>query len=190
MRSAASGAAPAPSTTVFSISADHLHLGPVGLDGEGDTGDEPTAADGDEHRVHFRPLREQLEPERALPGDDALVVERVDERKPALGLDLAGAPVRLLVVRAVQDDLGAVAAGGRHLDERRPFRHDDDGRDPEAGGVKGDREAVVAGAGRDDATRALVRVELEQKVGGSALLERAGHLEVLELDEAARAGEL
>src|SRR2546430_162481 len=39
-------------------------------------------------------------------------------------------------------------------------------------------------------TRGLVRVELEQEVGGSALLERAGHLEVLEFDEAARAGEL
>src|SRR2546430_2097720 len=90
----------------------------------------------------------------------------------------------------------AIVEAGRSRTRSRPSsaifmaRHDEAGRDPEAGGVKGAREAVVAGAGRDDATRALVRVELEQEVGGAALLERAGHLEVLELDEAARAGEL
>src|SRR2546427_8405879 len=139
-----------------------------------------------------RPPRSTLFPYTTLfrSGDDALVVEGVDEGESALGLDLAGAPVRLIVVRAVQDDLGAVATRRRHLDEGCPLRHDDDGRRPETRGVEGDGEPVVAGARRDDPAGALRGVELEQEVGGPAVLERARHLEVLELDEAPCAAEL
>ena len=77
-------------------------------------------------------LLQQLEPDGALAGDDARVVEGVDEDQPALGLDLAGAGVGLVEVLPVQDDLGAVAAGGRHLGQRRPLGHDDDGGDRRA----------------------------------------------------------
>src|SRR2546426_1032546 len=97
---------------------------------------------------------------------------------------------RLIVVRAVQDDLGAVATRRRHLDEGCPLRHDDDGRRPETRGVEGDGEPVVAGARRDDPAGALRGVELEQEVGGPAVLERARHLEGLELDEAPCAADL
>ena len=48
--------------------------------------------------------------------------------------------------------------------------------------MEGHREAVVAGARRHHAAATLGGVELEQEVGGAALLERAGHLEVLELE--------
>src|SRR2546427_8190338 len=66
-----------------------------------------------------RPPRSTLFPYTTLfrSGDDALVVEGVDEGESALGLDLAGAPVRLIVVRAVQDDHGAVATRRRHRSE-------------------------------------------------------------------------
>jgi len=56
--------------------------------------------------------------------------------------------------------------------------------------VERDREPVVAGAGGDDALAAGVGAQLQQQIGGAALLERARHLEVLELDEAARVREL
>ena len=53
-----------------------------------------------------------------------------------------------------------------------------------------DGKTVVAGAGGDDARAPRVGAQLEQEVGGAALLERARHLEVLELHEAARARQL
>src|SRR3989449_4134630 len=116
----------------------------MGLDREADASDEPAAADGDEDRVHVGSLREQLEAERALPGDDALVVEGVDEGESALGLDLAGAPVRLIVVRAVQDDLGAVATRRRHLDEGGQLRLDVNARRPGRRGGEGEGEVRKA----------------------------------------------
>jgi hypothetical protein len=100
------------------------------------------------------------------------------------------ADVGLVEVLAVEHHLGAVPARRGDLGERRPFRHHDDRRDAEAGGVEGDGEAVVARAGRDHAPAALGRRELEQQVRRATLLERAGHLQILQLDEDARPGEL
>ena len=44
--------------------------------------DQPTAADRHDHRVEVRCLLEQLEPRRALPRHDVLVVERMREDRP------------------------------------------------------------------------------------------------------------
>jgi len=54
--------------------------------------DEAAAADRHHDRVHVRALLEELEPERALARDDAIVVERVHEGEPTLGRDLAAWP--------------------------------------------------------------------------------------------------
>ena len=56
--------------------------------------------------------------------------------------------------------------------------------------MEGDGQPVVAGARRRDAARPLGGLELQEQIGGAALLERAGHLEVLELEEAADAAQL
>ncbi len=158
------------------------------LDRGADAADEAAAAHGHQHRVQVRHLLQQLEPDRALAGDDPRVVEGMDEDQPALGLDLAGAGVGLVEVLPVQDDLRAAAAGRRHLGQRRPLRHDDDGGDAELRRVERDAQAVVARAGRDDAAPALVGGELQEQVGRAALLEGARHLQVLQLDVDARAG--
>jgi hypothetical protein len=83
------------------------------------------------------------------------IIEGVDEDQVALGLDLLGPGEGLVVAVAVEHDLGAMAPGGHHLDQRRPGRHDDDGGDAEPGGVEGHGEAVIARAGGDDAPAAL-----------------------------------
>ena len=80
------------------------------------------------------------------------------------------------------------AAAPRDLVSGAQRRHGDDRGDAEAGRVEGHGEAVVARARRHDAAASLGGVELEQDIGGAALLEGARHLEVLELDEDARAG--
>ena len=47
------------------------------LDGGGDTGDQPAAADGYDHHVHIRNLLQQFQAQGALAGYDILVVEGV-----------------------------------------------------------------------------------------------------------------
>ena len=51
---------------------------------DGDAGDEPAAADGDEDRVDRRlALAQDLHADRALPGDHVRIVVGVDERRAA-----------------------------------------------------------------------------------------------------------
>ena len=65
---------------VDGLHADHLDLGPHRLDVGGDAGDQPAAADGDEHRVdRALVLAQDLHRDRALAGDHVRVVEGVHE---------------------------------------------------------------------------------------------------------------
>ena len=123
------------------------------------------------------------------PAMTSVVVEGVDEGHGFGVADAAGLGVGLVVVGAVEDDLGAEVAGGGDLDERRGERHDDDGADAALGGVVGDALGVVAGGGGDDAAGGLVGSEGGDAVERAALLEGAGHLQVLELEVDLAAGE-
>ena len=51
--------------------------------------------------------REQLQRDRALPGHDARVLERVDGLEAALGREVAQQRLAVLGVAVVVDDLGA-----------------------------------------------------------------------------------
>jgi hypothetical protein len=153
------------------------------LEGGGHPADEPPAADGRHHGAGLRGLLGQLQPDRALPGDDQRVVERRDERGPRpFGV---GQGVGQAVVEhgANQDNLGAIAPGGGHLGERRSGRHEDGRPHPEEGGRQGHPLGVVAGAGRHDAGGPFGRVEPGDAVVGAPDLERARPLEVLGLEE-------
>jgi hypothetical protein len=172
------------------LDADHANRRPAGLDRQRDAGDEPTAAHRNHHGVEIVQLVEQLETQGSLPGHHPHIVKGMDEHRARRSLDGARPLVRLVVVRPVENDLGAIAAGGGHLDDRRVGRHDDRGRNAEARGVKRHGQPVVAGAGGHHAAAALAVVELQQEIDGAALLERAGHLEVLELEVARAAAQL
>ena len=127
-------------------------------------------------------LVEQLEAERALAGDHVGVVERVDEhRAGALG-ELGGQSQRRLDRRALEDDIRPVAARREQLRHRHAERHEDRRRDAERLGRERDALRVVAGGCRDHAARALLGGQPRQPVGGAADLERAGALQVLELE--------
>ena len=71
-----------------------------------DTADQPTAADGDDHRVGIRRVLLDLEADRARAGDHDRVVERVDERAAGL-LDQHGEPLE-----------GLGRPGGLEIDRR------------------------------------------------------------------------
>ena len=70
------------------LDADHACLRPERLDRDGDAARQPAAADRHEDRREVRQVLDHLEPDRALPGDDPVVVERRDDDEPAAGRDL------------------------------------------------------------------------------------------------------
>ena len=78
-------------------------------------------------------------------------------------------------------DLRPVVPGGVDLRHRRVLRHEDGGRDAGLARRPGDRLAVIARAGRDDAGGALLVGQRRDRVDGAADLERARALEVLGL---------
>ena len=78
-----------------------------------DPGREPAAADRDHERPEVRQLLDELEPDRALPRDHALVLEGVDERRAARLDALLRGGHRLVEAGADELDVGAVAAASR-----------------------------------------------------------------------------
>ena len=75
----------------------------------------------DEDRGHLRALLEDLQPDRALAGDDVRVVERVDEHGPgALGELVRRREALVDGLRRPARTVGAVAPGGADLGQRAP----------------------------------------------------------------------
>ncbi len=169
------------------LHADDAHAGPQRLGGNRNPRDEPAAADGHDDGVDLGAGVEEFEADRALPGDDARVVERVDERQPALGDQFVDTLRGIVEGGAVEDDLGAESARGSDFGERRALGHDDDRRHAERPGGEGDTLRVVARRLRDDAARALVVGQVDHAVEGAAHLEGAADLRVLGFEEHGRA---
>ena len=143
------------------LDADHLHLGPDRLDVAGDAADEPAAAHRHEHRRDaVLRVPQNLVADRALSRDDERIVEGMDEGHPVLGDQRVAVRLRVAVAVADEHDLGAHVAHRVDLDLRRRLRHDDDRAQPELARGVGDALRVVAGAGRDDAARALLGGEM------------------------------
>ena len=102
------------------LHAHDPHLGAARLDGGGDTREQAAAAGGNEHLGDVGHLFEQLKAERALAGDDGVVVEGRDvDEAVALG-ELTGVGAGLFEGVAVVDHAGAVPLGGGRLHERAP----------------------------------------------------------------------
>ena len=129
-------------------------------------------------------LLKNFQAESSLPRDDRVVIEGVNRasgRSCSALLDRL--VVGLVVVRAVQNDFGAVGASRRNFRQRSGKRHHDAGVDAVASGVVGDALRVIAGRGGDHAAGALFAAEREQFVQRAALLECSGALLVVEFQE-------
>ena len=155
-----------------------------------DPGCETAAADGDQHRLRLGCLLRQLEADRPLPCDDALVLERVHERRTRpLDVRLRG---RDGLLERLAGELRRATVRPRRLDLRHRcvLRHED--RRVDAGLARGPRDglAVVPGARGGHACAALLLAERRDRVVGAADLERARALEVLGLEEHLASGEL
>ncbi len=147
----------------------------------GDAADQPAAADRNDDRFEVGMLLDELQADSALSGDDGIVIEGMHEGE-VLSLAAAhGLFVSFVVVRAVQHDIGAITARSRNLDERRGQRHANLGADAELASVVGNPLCVISGRGRDHAPGTFFGAKREQLVQRAALFERAGSLQVVEL---------
>ena len=114
----------------------------------------------------------------------------MDEDVALLFLEPARLCVGVVVVVPAEHDGGAELARRLHLAERGGLRHHDGRVHAEPLGVEGDRLRVVACACGDDSALALFGGQQRELVRGTALLERAGAVQVLELEVDLRRAEL
>ena len=114
---------------------------------------EAAAADRDHDRPRLRHLLGELEPDRRLAGDHALVLVRMDEGAVGLLRALERGRERILEGRAHELDVRAVVLGRLDLRHRRVLRHEDGRLDARLASCPGHRLPVVARAGRDHAGR-------------------------------------
>ena len=154
-----------------------------------DAGDQPAAADRNHQHVEIGLLLQHLQRDGALPRDDMRIVVGMHPDQAALARFGLGARLRLADGLAVEQHLGAIRLGRRHLHERRRHRHHDGRGDAETRRMVGDRLGVVAGRHGDDAARALGRRQRGELGAGAALLERVGDLEIFVFDEHLGAGQ-
>ena len=166
----------------FGLHTDDADVGFDGARRRGDPGDQAAAADGDDEGVDLRLLRQHLEADRALAGDDRRVVEGMHQRVAALGDELHAGDAGVFESVALEHDLGAEAARVLHLYRRGEARHDDGRGDAHAFSVIGDGLRMVAGRDREDALGSLLERELRHLVERAAFLERGGELQVLDLE--------
>ena len=156
----------------------------------GDAGDQAATADLHHQIVQVGLRAQHLDADGALPGDHRIVVERIDHRQAAPGRQRKAVRARIVEALAVQHDGRAERARALDLHRRREARHHDGRADAEALRVPGHALRVVAGRHRHHAAAAFGGTQLRQPVQRSALLERGGELQVLELQEHRRAGDL
>ena len=169
------------------LHADDPDLRSQGLHRHCDSGKEPAASRADQHRADVGDLLDDLKAEGALTGHDVDVIERVDQHRTGLFAECARRDERLVDGAACEHDLGAVVAGGLHLGDRGPLRHEDRGAHAESPRSQRHALRMIARARRDDSAQPLLVVELRDAVVGAADLERSRALEVLgdEVDGAA-----
>ena len=153
------------------------------------SGNQPAAADRNDQHLEIGHVFEHFQRDRALAGDDVLVVVRMHPGQIALVRHGFGARLRLRDAFTVQHDLGAVGLGRRHLHERRRHRHHHARRNPQARSVIRHRLGMIAGRHGDHAALAFGFVQRRKLAARAALLERVGDLEILVFDVDLGAGQ-
>ena len=131
--------------------ADDLRLRAFLAQRQRHAGDQPAAADGDQHGVEAWAVLDHFQCDRALTRDDVGVVERVHENQPARLLQIEGGVSRFIKRMSGEHDFSAEIAGLAHLNVRGRFRHDDGRVDAEGARVISKPLGVIAGRCGDDA---------------------------------------
>ena len=139
-------------------------------------------------KAHPIELIADLQPARALPGDDIWVVEAGDDRRAfALG-DIGTDHLAVFKLSVIADHIRTARTHALGLNRGSVMRHDDPRRDRQEPGGFGDPLCVIAGRKRDYAALALRVGKLEKCIEGASKLERSGALERLQFQVDGRAG--
>ena len=162
--------------------AVHLDLRAQGLDGKGDAGNQSAAAHRHHHSVHIRQLVENFQTNRALPGDDLLVIVGVNKGHVVLLLQLHGLVVGFVVGAGHKADLRAQIFGVLHLHQGRAVRHTDDAADAAPGSRQRHALRMVARRAGNDALGALLLRKLADFIVSAPHLKAASGLQVLGLE--------
>ena len=170
---------------IFGLDTDDLDARIQSFRVGSDARDETAPAHRHEDRVDDVTvlLTQDLHGDRALARDHLGIVERMDEDHATLAREDHGTLVRLIVVIAVQDDLGAELGHRAYLDLGRGRGHDDQGRDAACLRGEGDSLRMVSGGRADHSLMRDRRREMGDLVVGAADLEREHGLQVLALEQ-------
>src|SRR5271156_2772304 len=110
----------------------------------GDATNQAAAANRNDHGLEIRVLFEKLEANRALTGDDGVVIESMHESE---ALSLAAAQrlfVSFVVIRAMQHHIGAITSRCRDFDEGSRQRHANLRADSKLAGVVSNALGVIS----------------------------------------------
>lgn len=130
---------------------------------------------------------ENLQPARALSGDDVGMVEGGNDRRAGLLREAGADLLAILGFPVIADHLCAARAHPFGLHRRRVVRHHDARADAEQPRRLRDALGVIAGRERDDAPGLLRIGQPRERIECAAELERAGALQDLRLDQHASA---
>ena len=122
-----------------------LHPRIEALEGKGHPGDEPTAPDRDDDRLHIGQLVEQFEPDGALSGYHILVVKGMDKGVTALIAQPDGLGVGSVVDTGHELHLCSQALRGFHLADGSPLGQTNETLHAHCRGGKSHPLSVVAG---------------------------------------------
>src|SRR5215472_4927595 len=167
----------------FGFDPDDFDLRMTELDRGGNTGDEPSAADGGEDGRDFRYVFDDFESDGALTGNDLFIVVGWNHDVSVAGGEFFGFRLALVGARTDQDDFRSEFGGGFALDEGRVAGHHDDGFHPERAGRIGDALGMIAAGVGDHRALALGCGEGSDFVIRSAEFESADGLLVFGLEK-------
>ena len=137
------------------LDPDHLDPRLQGLGGERGAAHDAAAADRHDDGLELGIVVEHLEPDRALAGDDPVVVIGVNQHHPLVGDDLLGLDLAVGEMLAIKRDVGTMRPRPLDLVEgwSRASRWWPGCREP--AGMPSDGLGMVAGRHGDDAAVAL-----------------------------------
>ena len=165
----------------FGLNTDDLHFGMAELDRSRDAADQSAAAHRDQHSLDCGQVFEDFKTDRALAGDDLLVVVGRNDHVAMFRRQLLGAQTAFFAARAHGDDLRPESGGRFELVLRSIAGHDDDRFHPQGPRrISHPLRVIAAGVG-DDSPAAFGIAQRSDLVVSPAQLEGADGLQVLEL---------
>ena len=174
---------------VFDLDAEHFEFRAQRAGDHGAAGEQAAAAGGGDQHVKVRHVLQHFQRHGTLAGDDGGVVIGVEEEQTVFVGEFMRVGSGFGQGFAVEHHFRAPGGSAGNLGGRRVHRHDDGGFDACELGVARDGLGVVARRHGDDAGFTFGLGEQGDTVGGTALLEGAGGLEVVVFEVDFRAGE-